>query len=180
MLKHIYIKNFTIIDELDLELFNGMMVLTGETGAGKSIVIDAIELALGRRASVDMVHEGAERADICVTFDIARNMEAIQFLKEYDLDNEEICLLRRVIHKDGRSKSSVNGVPVTQSVLRELSELLVNIHGQHEFQTLLKREHQRGLLDDFAHHDDLLKDIKKIYVDWRETKKEIERLDQGG
>lgn len=178
MLKRVYIKNFAIIQECDLEFLNGMIVLTGETGAGKSIIIDAIELVLGQRASGDVVRVDAERADICVTFDIGSIEGAIQFLRDHELDNEEECLIRRVIYQDGRSKSSINGIPVTQQILREFSAWLIDIHGQHEFQTVLKRDHQRYLLDNFAHHEVLLKTTKEIYAKWRKTKDELTILIQ--
>jgi DNA repair protein RecN (Recombination protein N) len=178
MLKHVYIKNFTIIDELDLELFGGLAALTGETGAGKSIIVDAIELALGQRASYDVVRTGEHRANICVTFDVADNVKAQKFLEDNALNDGEECIIRRVIDKDGRSRSSVNSIPITQQMLRSLSESLINIHGQHEFQTLLRSEHQRILLDEFAHHDDLLREIKDIYTKWRSAKEEFEVLYQ--
>ena len=138
MLIEININNFTIINDLSLSLAKGMTVITGETGVGKSIIIDAVELALGKRISGNVVQEGSERADICLTFDAQTIPDAIDYLKKCELDCENECVVRRIVYKDGRSKSYVNGIPVTLQCLRELSETLVNIHGQHEFQTLLK------------------------------------------
>lgn len=176
MLVQITINNFAIIDELDLSLNQGMTVVTGETGAGKSIMVDAIELALGKRANSDIVKHDASRADISIEFDIQKNSEAKTFLIENELDNNDDCFIRRTVYKDGRSKSYINGVPTTQQNLRELSDLLINIHGQHEFQTLLKRDHQLTLLDNFSHHDDLIKKVNALFHQWAEAKKEHDAL----
>ena len=178
MLTQINIKNFTIIDELDLSLNQGMTAVTGETGAGKSVMIDAIELALGKRASSDIIKFDKTRADISIEFTINENPTAISFLIENDLDDNENCLIRRTVHKDGRSKSYINGVPSTLQTLRTLGDLLINIHGQHEFQTLLKREQQLYLLDDFAHHDELINAIKLTYQHWAHAKAEFDDLNK--
>lgn len=166
MLTQINIKNFAIIDELDLPLNHGMTVVTGETGAGKSIMIDAIELALGKRANNDIVKADQSRADITIEFNIDNNLTAKNFLIEHDLEDDDHCLIRRTIHQDGRSKSYINGIPVTQQLLRELSDELINIHGQHEFQTLANRQKQLVLLDDFAGHETLLADVKNAFKEW--------------
>lgn len=178
MLTQINIKNFTIIDELDLSLKPALTAITGETGAGKSIIVDAIELALGKRATSDIIKHDKDRSDISIEFSIKENPAAIAFLSENELDDAQNCLIRRTIHKDGRSKSYVNDVPTTLQTLRELGNLLINIHGQHEFQTLLKREQQLYLLDTFSHHDDLTISVKKTYDDWLHIKKELVDLTQ--
>ncbi len=176
MLNHIYIKNFTIVESLDFDLHKGMTALTGETGAGKSILIDAIELTLGKRAASSMVGHNSERADISLVFDISNLPSAQACLKKYDLDHEGECLIRRTIYKDGRSKSTINGIPTTLQPLRELSDTLINIHGQHEFQTLLKPNQQLRLLDAFAKNETLLKKTKEIYCEWKDKKNQFMQI----
>ncbi|MEK6730890.1 MAG: DNA repair protein RecN [Pseudomonadota bacterium] len=178
MLTEIYIKNFTIIDELHLEFQEGMHVLTGETGAGKSITIDAMELALGKRASTDVIRKGNDRAEIAVLFDITNIPLAKTFLQQNDIDNENECMVRRILHKDGRSKSYINGSPATLQTLRELSEMLMDIHGQHEFQTLTQAHKQRQLLDDFAQHGELTQQIQRLYNNWHTLQADVDHLDQ--
>ena len=149
MLTHISIVNFAIIERLDLELSGGMTVLTGETGAGKSIMIDAIGLALGDRADAGVVRHGAARAEIALTLDASRPAVGA-WLAEHDLETDEECILRRVITAEGRSRATINGSPVTLALLRELGALLVDIHGQHAHQSLRGGAAQRALLDDFG------------------------------
>jgi len=177
MLTDIHIQHFTIIDELELSLYNGMTVITGETGAGKSIIIDAVELALGERASNHVISPSAEKAEIHLHFNIEKIPAAKAWLDAHDItyaDNE--CLIRRVIHRDGRSKSFVNQIPVTLPLLREFSACLINIHGQHEFQHLLKADYQRELLDQYAQHDQLIDDVKTIFNSWQETQEKYNHL----
>jgi len=148
MLLSLSIRNFVIVDELDLEFAPGFSVLTGETGAGKSILIDALLLALGERADADVVREGAQRAEISAEFrvgEVARSWLATQ-----DLANEDTgsALMRRTVDAAGRSKAFVNGSAVTLSQLRDLGELLVDVHGQHAHQSLLKPAAQQRLLDE--------------------------------
>lgn len=176
MLSNLYIHNFTIIDKLDLELHAGMTVLTGETGAGKSILIDALLLALGGRAESSMVKQGAERCTISVAFAIEKLPLAQQWLSEHELGNGDECILRRVINADGRSKGFINSQPVPLQMLRELSNLLVSIHGQHEHQTLLKPDKQRALLDAYAGNAALLKKVQTFYYRWRKTQDELTQL----
>ncbi|MBN1684384.1 MAG: DNA repair protein RecN [Gammaproteobacteria bacterium] len=149
MLNRIHIKNFAIIDELEINFLSGMNVLTGETGAGKSIIIDAVELALGKRVYRDVIGQQGDCADIFIEFDIKNIPGASQFLKAYDLEGEDnVCFVRRVIRHEG-SKSYINQISVTLKILQDFSESLINIHGQHEFQTLLRSDQQRDLLDRF-------------------------------
>jgi DNA repair protein RecN (Recombination protein N) len=178
MLTNITIKNFAIIGRLNLDLSNGTTVLTGETGAGKSIIVDAVELALGARASADVIKYGQDRADISASFELGDNIAAQNILRELELDHGNECIIRRIITRDGRSKSFVNGIPVTLQCLRKITENLINIHGQHEFQSLLKKDAQRKLLDDFAGNNELTREIKKAFYAWQQHKKEHEQLQQ--
>jgi DNA repair protein RecN (Recombination protein N) len=180
MLTHISIKDFAIVDDLSLDLKNGMTVLTGETGAGKSILIDALNYALGARADASMVRHGCARADISVSFSLTHIPDARAWLLEADLLSEEDCLLRRTIQADGKSKHFINGQLATQVQIRSFSQTLINIHGQHENQRLLNREEQQKLLDDFAHHDNLLKEVRTHYQAWLATQTEIDQLQKTG
>lgn len=156
MLRHIFIKDFAIIRNLDLELQTGMTVITGETGAGKSIVIDALDMALGERADQRWIRHGSERCDIALSFDISHNKEAKHWLQEHDVSDDDECIIKRSITNDGRSRHAINGRPVTLTELKALSQLLIHIHGQHQHQYLVRRDEQRKLLDHFAEHDELL------------------------
>lgn len=177
MLTQIHISNLITIQDLHLECRSGTTVITGETGAGKSVLIDAIELALGARATGEMVRLGHEKADISLCFDISHLPQAKQWLIEHDLDqNTNECILRRTIHQDGRSRSFINGLPTTLSPLRELSELLIQIHGQHEHQSLLKTDAQRDMLDQYADHPDLIKSVKNLAAEFHQLNAEIIQL----
>lgn len=177
MLTQIHISNLITIHELQLEFQSGTTVITGETGAGKSILIDAIELALGSRATANIVRPGQDKAEISICFDVSKLTDAKQWLKNYELDqgtNE--CILRRTIHQDGRSRSFINGMPTTLQPLRELSELLIQIHGQHEHQSLLKTDIQRNMLDRYAKHQHLVDSIYAIAEEWHLRYREIAEL----
>ncbi|WP_251358427.1 DNA repair protein RecN [Kangiella sp. TOML190] len=150
MLTSIHIKDFAIIAQLDLDLSAGMTVITGETGAGKSIVVDALGFALGNRADSGVVRHGAKRAEISAIFDIEQLPKVQNWLEEQMLDEEQDCILRRVINHDGRSKAFVNGQPVNLAQLSELGDFLVDIHGQHEHQSLFKPQTHLQLLDRYA------------------------------
>lgn len=179
MLTQIQINNLVTIQEVQLDFSTGTSIITGETGAGKSILIDAIELALGGRATSDVVRAGQEKADIALTFDISKLPEARDWLKHYDLDNNDgVCIIRRTINKDGRSRSYINGMPTTLQPLRELSELLISIHGQHEHQALLKSEAQRALLDRYAGHMDLVDKVHALADEYNEHAREIKELEK--
>ncbi|MGD8570695.1 MAG: DNA repair protein RecN [Gammaproteobacteria bacterium] len=160
MITHIQIRNFAIVDELELPLKDGMTVLTGETGAGKSILLDALDLALGGRADSGVIRHGCKRAEISVGFDLGKYPSIKQWLQDNDLDEDDECLIRRTASTDGRSKGFVNGSPVPMQSLRELGEQLVDIQGQHAHQSLLKRDMQREALDGFAGHHDLVAQVK--------------------
>ncbi len=167
MLTQIQIRNFTIVDELDLDLRTGMTVLTGETGAGKSILLDALMLALGARADTQTIRHGCDRADVSAEFNLEELPDVKQWLKNQDLDAEEICFIRRTINSEGRSKGFINGLPVAMQTLRDLGVFLIDIHGQHAFQSLLKKEYQRQALDGFAGHEDLLAEVHERYKIWK-------------
>lgn len=169
MLSHIVITNFAIVDRLELDFRAGMSALTGETGAGKSILVDALGLVLGDRAGADLVRHGTERADIAVSFEVKGIHAAQAWLREHELDDEDGCLLRRTIGADGRSRAFINGSPSPLSALRELGELLVDIHGQHEHQSLLRPLQQREMLDDFGDHGAALQAVAASYDGWREA-----------
>jgi len=138
MLTHILIRDFAIIDALELEFDSGMTVLTGETGAGKSILVDALGLVLGDRADVDVVRHGAEKTEVGAEFDLRDSRDAAAWLKDNDLSEDGQCILRRVVGKDGRSRAQINGRSVPLQSLRDLGELLLDIHGQHEHQSLMR------------------------------------------
>lgn len=177
MLTHIHIQNFTIIEHLDLELKPNLTVLTGETGAGKSIILDALELTLGGRADGGMIRNGHERCEISASFDISNIPTAQQWLIERDLDVQDfILILRRVITSDGRSRGYIQNQPVPIQSLRELGALLVNIHGQHEHQILLKREKQQHLLDAYAGLRSLAQQVAKHYTEWRTSQETLEQF----
>ena len=176
MLTHIFIRNFAIIDELDLDLESGMTTLTGETGAGKSILLDAIGLILGDRADSNNVKHGADKADISASFDISQLKELQDWLTENDLENDDECIIRRIVNKDGRSKAYINGSTATLQQIRKAGEMLIDIHGQHEHQSLMRRDIQRRLLDDFSDHNDLLSDVRAAYDTWYESENKLNDL----
>jgi len=163
MINHIQIRNFAIVDQLELVLRSGMTVLTGETGAGKSILFDALDLALGGRAESGIIRHGTDRAEIAVTFDVSNSPSAKQWLIDNALDEDNECLIRRIASTDGRSKGFINGRPAPMQSLRLLGEQLVDIQGQHAHQSLLKKDMQRQALDDFAGHQHILQDLKQCY-----------------
>ncbi len=176
MLSRIEIRNFAIIDEVSLELASGLSILSGETGAGKSILIDALGLVLGDRANADTIRPGASRAEIIAEFDISDQPDVSRWLTEQSLDEDGLCLLRRVVEAGGRSRAFVNGRTSTTQVVRELGEMLVDIHGQHEHQSLMRRDAQRRLLDEFGDHGQLLAQVADSYKRRRELEAELENL----
>ncbi|MEW5837511.1 MAG: DNA repair protein RecN [Pseudomonadota bacterium] len=179
MLRHIHIRNFAIIDSVQLELDGGLTVMTGETGAGKSILVDALGLLLGDRAGAEAIRPGAERAELEALFSLENSSEAQSKLKELDLDDESgECLLRRIIAREGASRAYINGRVVNLTTLRELGGLLVDIHGQHEHQHLLRSSVQRELLDTYASHDTLLNAVRETYAAWKTTSDALEALRQ--
>lgn len=167
MLTQFSINNYTLVDRLDLELHPGMTAITGETGAGKSVLLDALGLTLGDRADADRIRAGHKRADIHASFDIERLPEAQEWLRDQELEVDGECLLRRVITSEGRSRAYINGQPVTIGQLRALGEMLIDIHAQHEHQSLLKKDTQRRLLDEYAGHQELAAQVGRAYREWQ-------------
>lgn len=179
MLSLIRVKNYAVIDEVELELEPGLSVVTGETGAGKSILVDALGLALGDRADASAVRHGAERAEISVLFECPDNHPALARLEELGLDDENRCLLRRVIGQEGRSRAFINNQPVTLQDLKRLGSLLVDIHGQHAHQSLLESANQRALVDAEGGLGELVDQVAQAYRSWQALEEQLEAL-QGG
>ena len=181
MLTQLTINNFAIVRQLEIELAKGMSVITGETGAGKSIAIDALGLCLGQRIETSMVREGQERAEICASFFIEPTNPAYQWLQEQELqdsDNPSDCILRRVINADGRSKAFINSTPVSASQLKEIGQYLIHINGQHASQLLLKNDYQLQLVDSFAHHHNLLAQMREDYRAWKNLQTQVKTFQQ--
>ncbi len=176
MLVHLSVHNYAIVEHLDLELERGMTVITGETGAGKSIMLDALGLALGDRGDSGVVRPGADKADILASFDLEDIVEARAWLAERDLDNDGPCILRRVITSEGRSRGYINGTPCPLGDLKALGELLIDIHSQHEHQSLLKPDTHRRLLDEYAGSQELARQVQLAAQRWRQTRQELQRL----
>ena len=180
MLVHLSVNNYAIVDHLDLELEKGMSVITGETGAGKSIMLDALGLALGDRTDSSAVRIGADKADILASFDLTSIPEARQWLSERDLEQDGPCILRRVITAEGRSRAYINGTPCPLGDLKALGELLIDIHSQHEHQSLLKTETHRRLLDEYAGGAELARQVQLAAQRWKQTRNELERASSSG
>lgn len=161
MLRTLFVKDFAIIDGADVNFASGLTVLTGETGAGKSLLVDALMLLAGARGDAGVVRHGAERAEMSAEFDLRALPQARAWLREQELDDEEQLRLRRVVRADGSSRAWINDRPVSLSVLRDAAGFLVEIHGQHEHQALLSRKHQLGLLDAFAQHPERVEDVAR-------------------
>ncbi|MFC7299075.1 DNA repair protein RecN [Herminiimonas aquatilis] len=176
MLRTLSIRDFVIVEAIELEFSSGFSVFTGETGAGKSILIDALALALGGRGDASVVREGAPKADITAEFSACPELDA--WLAENECANEEGgALLRRVIDNAGRSKAFINGIAATATQLRELGEKLVDIHGQHAHQSLLKQDAQRVLLDNQAGLQDEVKAVATAYKTWRALARQREEFE---
>jgi len=180
MLTHLQIRDFAIVEAVELELHRGFTVLTGETGAGKSILVDALLLAVGGRADSGAVRHGAERAEVTASFAIGDNTAVLGWLEEQQVAHEGEVLLRRSIGADGRSRAYVNGQAMPVQALRTLGELLVDVHGQLEFQSLARRAYQRELLDESG---DLMAEreaMRAVFRRWRELELEREAFEQRG
>ncbi len=178
MLKHLYIRNFAIIDQLELDFDKGLTVLTGETGAGKSILLGALSLVLGDRADTDNIQQQADFAEIVAEFDVTPLSHVCRWLvtRELNVDNE--CILRRRITRDGRSRAYINSTPVNLQIIRELAEMLIDIHGQHEHQSIMKTAVQRQLLDDYACHPVLLKKVSVQFTELKRIEEQYQKLSQ--
>ncbi len=174
MLTHLAVRDFAIVSELELELEPGMTVLTGETGAGKSILVDAVSLALGERGNAHMVRQDCARAEVSVTFDLSAQSHLQAYLEEQELeDGDAECILRRTLSKEGRTRAYVNGRTVPLALLRELGDQLIDIHGQHAHQSLLHAATQRQILDDWGNHGSLLASYRAT---WKALKALREKL----
>lgn len=177
MLTSVHIRHLVTIDELSLDLDSGMSTLTGETGAGKSILIDSLGLALGNKADISLIRSGHEKAEITAAFDLSDNAEAKQWLREQELlDDSSDCLVRRVLTMKGRSRAFINNTPVTLVSLTQLGEKLVDIHGQHAHQSLLKAPYQRALLDAYAGNENLLNKLQHQWRQWNTAARELSNL----
>jgi DNA repair protein RecN (Recombination protein N) len=169
MLTHLQIRDFAIIDAIELELRPGLTVLTGETGAGKSILVDALQLLAGGRAGAEVVRHGSERAEISGTFDLAQApRELKQWLEEQSVSGGEDLIIRRVVAADGRSRAYLNGQSVPLQLLREAGNILIDIHGQHEFQSLMRSAAQRELLDGYGRQESLTAQVGIAHRVWLE------------
>jgi DNA repair protein RecN (Recombination protein N) len=179
MLRELRIRNFALIDELSLELAPGLNVLTGETGAGKSIIVGALSLLLGERASADVVRAGTERATVEGVFDVEGRAELAALLDERGLEplDDGVLVLKREVAVEGRNRAWVNGSPATAGVLGEIGRLLVDLHGQHEHQTLLRRDEQRAILDAYAGTEALVEQVGAAYRVLHQLRREIESLE---
>jgi len=178
MLTNLQIRNFAIIDQAEVEFDRGMTVLTGETGAGKSILVDAMGLILGERGGAGLVRSGAKRAEITATFDLTGLDGAKAWLEEQALDVDDECLLRRVINADGRSRAFINGNAVPLQSTKALGQKLVDIHGQHFHQSLGHRHIQRDLLDHFGELLALRSDAEREFSNWQDLAEELDALEQ--
>ncbi|MDD1620073.1 MAG: DNA repair protein RecN [Methylococcaceae bacterium] len=180
MLLNLNIIDLAVVDALDLDLEPGMSVLTGETGAGKSILLTALGLALGDRADSGYVRPNSKRAEVNLEFDLGKAPLVKQWLEEQELDDDGQCLVRRTVSDDGRSKAYINNRPVNLQTLQALSRQLVEIHGQHAHLTLLDSEEQRRLLDGFAGNQALLDSLNNCYQSWKQAHKELHQLLKAG
>ena len=181
MLSHLTIRSLAVIDRLELDCAPGMTALTGETGTGKSILVDALGLLLGVRANADMIRIGADRAEVCGVFETGSNPSARAWLADRDLDDGDgDCIVRRVIGAEGRSRAFVNDRPISAHLLRNLGEHLVDIHGQHAHHLLLDRDRQRLILDEFGGHHELLERVAEVAVRWRRLRRELAEISSDG
>lgn len=176
MLSHIHIHNFVIVKSLSLDFAHGLHVLTGETGAGKSIWIDAIHIGLGGRTDATIIYPGETTCDITLCFSLENQPEAKQWLTERDLSSDHECIIRRIIDHQKPSRTTINDVPVTQQFIREFAEHVLCIHGQHQHQQLLKSDDQRKLLDRHANNEMLLSEIQLCYTEWKTIHHELDTL----
>lgn len=178
MLTHLQIRDFVIVERLDLEFQAGMSVMTGETGAGKSIVVDALGLVLGERADTGVISPSSEQAEVVGSFELTHAPDARRWLEAESLDEDDVCHMRRVISSQGRSRAWINGRPVTLQQLKTLGDLLVDIHGQHEHQSLLQRGRQRELLDAYAGNGDLRRRVTQAALVWGRLDDELRELER--
>ena len=181
-LRELNIRNFAIIKQLEIEIDDGLTVVTGETGAGKSIVLDALNLLLGSRAETDMIRHGEDQCEISALFDISKLKSVNQWLEHKDLinadsaDSDSYCLIRRIVRLNKPTKCYINDQPTTLASLKELGLLLVDLHGQHEHQSLLRKNTQRQIIDQFAQHDDKLSELAKLTSQIHRLDRELDSI----
>lgn len=176
MLLSLTVRNFTLVEHLHTEFQSGMTAITGETGAGKSLVLDALGMALGDRGDTGRIRHGKDRLDITAVFSVQGNAQASDWLKVNDLLEDEECILRRTLTKEGRSKGFINGQPATMQQLQQLGEMMIDIHSQHEHQSLLQKDNHRRLLDAFASADSLASAVSDLYHQWHQCHRKLEAL----
>lgn len=179
MLRSLYVKDFAIVGEAEIAFGPGLTAVTGETGAGKSLLVDALLLLAGNRADAAMVRHGCERAELSAEFDLAEREDLRAWLRDEELDDDDACQLRRVIRSEGSSRAWINGRPVTLTQMKALGERLIEIHGQHEHQALLERSQQLALLDAFGSHAEELASVARVASSWRDVNARIEQLSRG-
>ncbi len=180
MLTHILVQDLAIVSRLELDLTGGLSALTGETGAGKSILIDALGIALGDKADASVIRTGCGRAEVSATFDLSGAPAARDWLTEQALDDEGDCILRRLIVREGRSRAFVNGRPASNAQLKDLGDLLVDIHGQHAHQSLLRANDQRALLDAYGGHGELAVSAATAFREYRASDRRLAELVTAG
>lgn len=180
MLRQLVINNLAVIDSLNLDFKSGMTVLTGETGAGKSILLDALGLILGDRADMNIIRGGKDRTDITAIFSISNNDNVNERLSQMEIETDDELFIRRTISKDGRSRAYLNNTPVPVQTLKEIGEYLIDIHGQHAHQSLSKPKMQRDLLDQFGQYDALLQDITKTCEEWKQVNNQLQNFKTDG
>ena len=176
MLQLLSLKDFVIVPSLVVEASSGLTCLTGETGAGKSILIDALELVLGARSDTGLIREGAQRTEVCAEFDVTPRVK--KWLSSAGLDETDIVILRRTVDIKGRSRAWINATPVTVSQIRELGERLVDIHGQHAHQSLLKTSYQLQLVDGFGGTQPLRLAVREAWLEWQERVRVLNQATQ--
>jgi DNA repair protein RecN (Recombination protein N) len=179
MLTSLYVRQFAVVEKAEIAFGPGLTVVSGETGAGKSLLVDALMLLAGARADSGMVRTGSDRAELAAEFDLSALPQARAWLQREELDEDGACQLRRVLRAEGSSRAWINGRPANARQLGEIAELLVEIHGQHEHQALLSRSHQMALLDAYAGHDPLLAQVRDQATQWRELGARVRRLSGG-
>ena len=179
MLISLYVRHFAVVEAAEITFGPGLTVVSGETGAGKSLLVDALMLLAGARADSGMVRAGSDRAELAAEFDLTELPAAREWLQREELDEDGGCQLRRVLRAEGSSKAWINGRPANARQLGEIAALLVEIHGQHEHQALLSRPHQLALLDAYAGHDDLLMRVRDGATQWRELGSQMRKLAGG-
>jgi DNA repair protein RecN (Recombination protein N) len=180
LLKHLHIRDFAVIEELEVQFDSGMTVFTGETGAGKSIIVDALGLVMGDRADSSIIRHPCESTEITAIFDVTYIPAINRILDEQGIQFNDEVILRRVVNRDGRSRAYVNGTPSPAQLLREIGEYLVDIYGQHAHQSLLKRDVQRSLLDDSGEYREILETVRNSYQDWSQADRELAELSGHG